>query len=172
MSRSQPHHWHGGAGPHGRPVLVGVVPGQSPRVLLEAADMARSMATGLICVWADASQVYVDVEPDGTLDATRLDPDQDDEGVIGAEEDLERQLEQELADVEVPWLFVFAVGETVRALAAVAAEHDARLIAVGPRQPGLAGWMNQLVGGSVAGHLAHTQHRPVLIVPPAPRVGG
>jgi nucleotide-binding universal stress UspA family protein len=130
------------------------------------------MGVGLICVWVDASHVYVDVEPDGTLDATPLDPDQDDQGAIGAEEDLERRLEKELADVEVPWLFVFTVGETVRALAAVADEHDARLIAVGPRQPGLAGWMNQLVGGSVAGRLAHTQHRPVLIIPPAPRVGG
>jgi nucleotide-binding universal stress UspA family protein len=172
MSRSQPHHWHGGAAPHGRPVVVGVAPGQRSQVVREAGALARSMGVGLICVWSDASHVYVGQEPDGTVDATPLDPDQDDAGVVTAEAELEHRLERDLADVDVPWLFVYTVGEIVRALDTMAVEHDARLIAVGPRQPGFAGWMNQVIGGSIAGRLAHTQHRPVLIVPPAPRSGG
>lgn len=116
MNRSLPHHWHGGAVPPGRPVVVGVVPDQQPVVVQEAGALAQSMGVGLICV--------------------------------------------------------YTVGETARALAAVAAQHDARLVAVGPRRPGLVGWMDEAVGGSVAGRLAHTQHRPVLIVPPALRSGG
>lgn len=171
MNRSLPHHWHGGAVPPGRPVVVGVVPDQQPVVVQEAGALAQSMGVGLICVWADASHVFVGDEPDGAFDATPLDPDQDDDAGT-ADADLERRLERDLADVAVPWLFVYTVGETARALAAVAAQHDARLVAVGPRRPGLVGWMDEAVGGSVAGRLAHTQHRPVLIVPPALRSGG
>ena len=173
MSSSLLHGWHGGAVPPGRPVVVGVVPTQRPLIVQEAGALARAMGVGLICVWADASHIYVGEEPDGTLDATPLDPDQDDDGFpFDAENQMDRRLEHDLADIEVPWLFVYTVGEATRALAAVAAQHDARLIAVGPRRPGLAGWMNEIVGGSVAGRLAHTQRRPVLIIPAASRSGG
>lgn len=118
MNRSQPHHWYGGAVPPARPVVVGVVPDQHPVVVQEAGALAQSMGVGLICVWVDASHVLVGDEPDGTFDATPLDPDQDDDAGT-AEADLERRLERDLV-----------------------------------------------------GCLAHTQHRPVLIVPPALRSGG
>lgn len=170
MSRSRPHHWHGGEAPSGRPVVVGVVPGQPPWVVQQAAELALATGGGLVCAWVDGSRVLVGEEPDGTITTTPLDPDQDDDGRrLAAEKEMNRHLKHDLVVVDVPWLFVYTVGEAARGLTAVADEHDARVIAVGPRRPGIGGWMNQVVGGSVAGRLAHTQHRPVMIIPPAAR---
>jgi len=50
----------------------------------------------------------------------------------------------------------------------VGREEGAAMIVIGSRRPGLGGWMNHLIGGSTAGHLAHTQPLPVTIVPQAP----
>lgn len=170
MSRSAPHHWHGGPPGPGRPVVVGVIPGRGSWVAQESAALAQAMGVALVCVWADPSRVYVADGPDGTIETTPLDPDQDDDGSPTADEAaLEARLADDLAQLDVVWRFVYTVDEPARALDAVAAQYDARLIAVGPRRPGWAGWMSQMVGGSVAGRLAHTQHRPVLVVPPAPR---
>ena len=69
----------------------------------------------------------------------------------------------------MPWRFVYTVGEASQALARVGREADAAMIVVGSRRPGLGGWMNHLIGGSTAGHLAHTQPLPVTIVPQRPR---
>ncbi|OIQ84729.1 universal stress protein family protein [mine drainage metagenome] len=165
MSRSRPHHWHGAEPPADHPVVVGVVPGQNPATVRQAAGLARAMGVGLVCVWVDASRTFVGEDPDGTVMTTPLDPDQDDDGHrLRVEKDMNHQLKEHLAGVDVPWLFVYTVGEEARALSAVAVDHDASVIAVGPRRHGLSGWMNELVGGSVAGRLAHTQHRPVTIL--------
>ena len=173
MNRSTAHDWHGGKVPPGRPIIVGVVPGHRPLVVREAGGLAQLIGVGLICVWADASRLSVGEASDGAFDTTPLDPDQDDDGTMSdAEAEMDRRLGLDLTGIEIPWLFVYTVGETARALTTVAVRHDARLIAVGGRRPGLAGWMNELVGGSVAGRLAHTQRRPVLVIPAAPRPGG
>ena len=56
----------------------------------------------------------------------------------------------------------------ISSLARVARESGATLIVIGSRRPGIGGWMNHLIGGSTAGHLAHTQPLPVTIVPLSP----
>ena len=152
----------------GAPTLVvGVLPHQSPTVVHRAASLAHTMRASLVCVWADPARSFVAEEPDGTLVTTPLDPDhadsQDGDGV--AETALSEQLAADLGGVEVPWRFVYTVGEASRALARVAQEAGAVLIVIGSRRPGIGGWMNHLIGGSTAGRLAHTQPVPVTIVP-------
>ncbi|MCE0487857.1 universal stress protein [Ornithinimicrobium sediminis] len=158
--------------PPGRPVLVGVVPGQSPLVLTEAADLAGSLDVGLVCVWVDGSRIFLGEAPDGTVYTTPLDPDQEDDSRQVAEQEMRAHLEEVLAGTGVPWVFVYTLGEVTHGLTGAAREYDARLIAVGPRSAGLTGWMGELIGGSVAGRLAHTQERPVLVVPPRSRHAG
>jgi nucleotide-binding universal stress UspA family protein len=46
------------------------------------------------------------------------------------------------------------------------------LIVVGTRHPGVRAGAREFFGGSVAVHLAHRQHRPVLVIPLAPTPHG
>lgn len=168
MTRSAPHPWHGEPAPGARSVVVGVMPGHSTHVLRAAAELAAGLSAPLLCVWADAGRTLVEVEPDGTLVTTPLDPDHVDDGAHAtAEQRLATQLEAELAGHPGPWRFLYAVGEVAAVLGRVAVDHHAWTIVVGARRPGFAGWMNQVVGGSLAGHLAHVQHVPVTVVPAA-----
>ena len=164
MSRTRPRPW---SGPEpARPVVVGVQPHQDATVVEQAAALARALGTGLVCVWVDPTQVVVGQEPDGTWDTTPLDPDRDDDlDGSQAEPALFAHVEALLAGSGISWRFVYTTGETARGLHAAAESHDAALIAVGTRRPGFGGWMTEVVGGSVAGRLAHTQDRPVLVIP-------
>ena len=171
MTRSTPHPWHGSPVVGAPTVVVGVIPGQKPVVVQRAAALAGPLGASLLCIWSDPARTYVAEEPDGTLVTTPLDPDHADssEGDGVAERALAAELEQHLDGVDVPWRFVYTVGEASRALARVARESGATLIVIGSRRPGIGGWMNHLIGGSTAGHLAHTQPLPVTIVPQTPQ---
>ncbi len=148
-------------------MVVGVIPGQSAAVVQEAARLARAMSAGLVCVWSDAARTFVARDPDGTLVTTPLDPDHvdDREDEVAAEVELAAEVERVLEGSDVPWRFVYTVGEASRELARLGQESGAAMIVIGSRRPGLGGWMNHLIGGSTAGHLAHTQPLPVTIVP-------
>jgi nucleotide-binding universal stress UspA family protein len=158
--------------PPGRPVLVGVAPGQAAAVVHEAASLAGDLGVGLLCVWVDSGQVFLGEAPDGSVFTTPLDPDQDEDRRDAEAQELRDHLEEVLTGVTVPWTFLATVGEVAHGLAGGARQCDARLLVVGARSGGLGGWMGQLIGGSVAGRLAHTQHRPVVVVPVASRHGG
>ncbi|GEL99257.1 universal stress protein [Cellulomonas terrae] len=170
MTRSAPHPWHGTPVPGTPTVVVGVLPRQSPTVVLGAAALARAMGASLVCVWADPARTLVAEEPDGTLVTTPLDPDHADrlDGDGVAETAMAEQLAAHLEGSGVTWRFVYTVGEASRALARVARETGAAQIVIGSRRPGVGGWMNHLIGGSTAGRLAHTQPFPVTIVPVSP----
>ena len=149
----------------GRPVLVGVEPSQPDRVVEEAAALAKSLGTGLVCVWVDPAHLVAEREPDGSLDLVPVDSDHDEEPDEALDAAVAARLATCLGPTGVPWRFVYSTGEAARGLKAAADEHDARMIVVGTHRPGLAHWMNQVISGSVAGRLAHTQSRPVLLVP-------
>ncbi len=169
MTRSVPRPWSGPC--TGRPVVVGVAPGQPPYVVDAAARLAANLGTGLVCAWVDETHVVVEREPDGALDLLPVDPDADEAAREAPDDELVAWLAGLLEPLGVPWRYVYVTGEAARGLAHVADEHAASFIVVGVRRPGLASWMNQLVGGSVGGHLAHSQARPVVLVP-APRATG
>ncbi len=168
MTRHVPRRWT--APVTGRPVLVGVEPAQESHVVQEAAALARALGTGLVCLWVDGAHVVAEHEPDGTLDLVPTDSDRDEPDDQVPDDALVARLAEHLDPTGVPWLFVYATGEPVHGLREVAEAYDARLIAVGARRHGLGPWVNELIGGSIAGRLAHTQERPVLVVP-APRPG-
>lgn len=166
MARSFPHPWSAPAPAH--PVVVGIEPGQSPRVLEEAAALAGSLGTGLVCVWVDPAHLVAEREADGSVDLVTVDSDHDEADDESPDAAIAARLAERLDPTGVPWRFVYATGEAARGLALVADEHDARMIVVGTHRPGLVHWMTQVVAGSVAGRLAHTQRRPVLLVPAPP----
>lgn len=145
------------------PVVVGVNARQDAVVPREAAALAQRMRTTLVCVWIDTTRLPH--EGDGTDAATvPIDPDvPDTDG--SAEAAVRQRLREAIGDVDVAWSLVRASGEVVNALRAVAETYDAALLVVGTRRPGVAGWVDEAIGGSVAGHLAHSQRRPVVVVP-------
>ncbi|KON73300.1 hypothetical protein M768_10190 [Cellulosimicrobium cellulans F16] len=63
------------------------------------------------------------------------------------------------------WELRYLAGRPDRALTHLARAVDAAVLVVGTRAPGSTAHLRELVEGSVAAHLAHHQHRPVLTVP-------
>ena len=139
------------------PVLVGVPHDHHASVPRRAADLAAALGTELVCVAVDEAAVR---EPSGTV--VPVDPDAGspaDDGV------LEAALTEALADSPVRWRLERTAGDPATELARLAAVHDAVLVVVGARRPGVRGWATHLVGGTVAGHLIHDQPRPVVVLP-------
>lgn len=146
-------------------IVVGVDVDQRPCVVLEAAGVAVRMGAGLVCAWVDSTQVVYGASLDGTRLITPLDPDLGTGSSEVLKEQVHRQVADTLAGVDVPWRLEQTVGDIASGLTEVAQDWDALMIAIGGRRPGFTGWMNEVIGGSIAGHLVHTQHRPVLVIP-------
>ena len=163
-------------------VVVGVVDGQPPAVVEQAAVFARHFGAQLICAGVDATRYVVETRADGTVTTLPLDPDVAEE----REEFFDEQLLQQVAAImgdhaEVPWTARALAGDPADALAELADEVDARMIVVGTREASFWGAMHEFLNGSVAAQLAHHQHRPVVVIPlnpvghdsrPSPRDGG
>ncbi|WP_159621624.1 universal stress protein [Ruania rhizosphaerae] len=163
MSTTHARPWHGE--PASRPVVVGVEPGQDLRVVRHAAATAQVYGTGLVVVWVDPAHVLVPGDAAGVMTMVPVDPDDPGDTPSHAEQELHELVEGELTPSAVAWRFVHSAGEVARGLAQVAAEYEAPMIVVGARKPGFSGWMNEVIGGSVAGHLVHAHEIPVLVVP-------
>lgn len=146
-------------------IVVGVDVEQQANVLPRAAALAAQMSAGLVCAWVDATQVIYGASIDGTRLITPLDPDQ----TAGTNEALAERIfahvAEQLSGTDVPWRVESTVGDIASGLTEIATDFDAELIVVGSRRPGFSGWMNEVIGGSIAGHLVHTQPRPVLVIP-------
>ncbi|MEU2200690.1 universal stress protein [Isoptericola sp. NPDC019482] len=139
------------------PVLVGVPHDRHPSVPRRAADLASALGTELVCVAVDEASVR---EPSGGV--VPLDPDA---GPAADTDDLRDAVAAALADSPVSWRLELTAGDPAAELARLAAAHDAVLIVVGARRPGVRGWATHVVGGTVAGHLIHDQPRPVVVLP-------
>ena len=149
----------------GHPLVVGVVPGQSPIVALTAVSLARATgAPALYFAYVDTSR-YADAEyADGTVRHLSIDPDIDDELWPDREASLVRLVTEWMAGQDLPWQFRYLAGRADRALTHLARAVDAAAFVVGThvgRHHRLADFVN----GSVSMQLSHRQHRPVLVVP-------
>ena len=153
--------------PHARAtstaVIVGVVPGQSPRVLREAARYAALAHAELVVAHVDTTRFVAFEDPDGYVHSSTVD-------VVGAAakaalDEVRRQTAETLAGDEVEWSVRQVIGDPALALIHLADELDALLLVVGTRKRGLGESLREFLTGSVAARLSHRQRRPVLVVP-------
>jgi nucleotide-binding universal stress UspA family protein len=150
----------------GHPVVVGVVPGQPSLVALTAVDWARAAGAPVVFfAFSDTARYTVEEHPDGSVHHAPIDPDAGDDAWRDTAAVLREQLGRALHESAVPWEFRYLAGRPDRALTHLARAVDAALIVVGTRAPGGGARMREFFEGSVAMHLAHHQHRPVLTVP-------
>jgi nucleotide-binding universal stress UspA family protein len=149
------------------PVLMGVVPGQPLAVAHRAAELAYSLDVELMCAYVDVTS-YLAEEPDGRIEALPIDPDGIDDDIESISAAIKDRLQEAFDGTGIRWSFVTLAGEPARALGRVAESTDASVIVVGTRERGLGARLEELLVGSVAVHLTHRQHRPVLVVPLAP----
>lgn len=151
------------------PVVMGVVPGQPLAVAHRAAELAFSLNVELLCAYVDVT-TYLAEEPDGRAEARPVDPDGVDDDIEGISAGIKERLREALDASGVRWSFVTLAGDPARALGRLAESADAAVIVVGTRERGLGARFEELLVGSVAVHLTHRQHRPVLVVPLAPQL--
>jgi nucleotide-binding universal stress UspA family protein len=153
-------------------VVVGVVPGQSDKVVTDAAALAERLGAELVCANVDITRYTIEELPDGSVAAFPVDPDQAE--IMHDEFDpaLTERITHLLEGRTLRWSTRALAGEPAAELARLAEELDAWLIVVGTRGPGFRASAREFFTGSVAVHLAHRQPRPVVVVPLAPVAEG
>lgn len=153
------------------PLLVGVVPGQHPEVLANAASLAARLGAPLACAYVDEASYVVEWDP--ARPAHRLSPnpaaDEADMTALtaGLEESITAAAVTGVAGAApLRWTLKTLTGDAARALGRYAADLDAPLIIVGTSERGFAHRISEALNGSVGAWLSHHQDRPVLVVPP------
>lgn len=144
-------------------VVVGVTPGQNPRVLKEAARYAKLFGAPLVVTHVDVTRFVTYEDPDGYVHSAPIDINVD----AGAEEFevVKSEAAEQLAGTGVEWHARQLVGDPALALKHFTAKHRSRLIVVGTRRRGLGESIREFFTGSVAARLSHRQGLPILIVP-------
>ncbi len=148
--------------PHGA-VIVGAVPGQSPRVIIEAARYARLLSAPLVIAHVDVTRFVTFEDPDGFVHSAPIDLD-----IGGGEVELNEvraAAQSALAECPVPWSVHQLVGDPALAIKHLAERIDAKLLVVGTRKRGFGDSLREFFTGSVAARLSHRQHRPLLVIP-------
>jgi nucleotide-binding universal stress UspA family protein len=156
------------AGTPDRTIIIGVVPKQPDEVLTHAAALAAQLHARLVCATVDVGRYVVEEHPDGSVRSMTFDPDIADIREERFDPALQVHLAGVLDPTGVPWEVRALAGDPARALGHLAETLDAMMIVVGTHEGGLRGSLHELLNGSVAVHLAHRQHRPVLVIPLAP----
>lgn len=161
-----------------RTLVVGVMPGQPDAVATHAAVLAAQLGARLVCATVRAGRYVVEERADGGIRSAPVDPDlaepEPGPGEPGADlvdridPELEEHLHALLDPTGVTWETRALAGDPARALARLAETLDAMMIVVGTHEGGLRGTLHGLFNGSVAAHLAHRQHRPVVVIPLSP----
>lgn len=150
----------------GRPMVMGIVPGQPALVALTAAMWAEAAgASRLYCAYVDESRFVAHEFPDGTVRHLPVDPDGPDDDWQEREAHIVDHLTEVLASSPVEWEFRYLAGRVDRALTHLARAVEASAYVIGTRAPGTGARMRDFFEGSVSVRLSHHQHRPVLIVP-------
>jgi nucleotide-binding universal stress UspA family protein len=150
------------AAAHGA-VIVGVVPGQPPRVLKEAARYAKILGAPLLVVHVDVTRFVTYEDPDGYVHSAPIDIN-----VVAGESDLASVKDAASGVLEsssVSWSVRQLVGDPALAIKHLAEQVDAKLLVVGTRKRGIGESIREFFTGSVAARLTHRQTRPVLVVP-------
>lgn len=150
----------------GHSIVVGVVPGQPKLVALSAASLAAALDVSVYFAYVDPRRVVDRELEDGFVLHSDLDPDlSDDEEWRQRQVDLQDAITRSLSGRSVNWEFRYLAGRADRALTHLARAVDAAVIVVGTRASEGGHRLHHFLEGSVASHLSHHQHLPVLVVP-------
>ncbi|GGA56936.1 hypothetical protein GCM10011490_03530 [Pseudoclavibacter endophyticus] len=149
-------------------IIVGVIPGRTAAVVPSAVEFAERFRASLLFAYVDAASALVSPVPDATFVATPLAPEVIDEIEQTAGEQLTAEIRPLLDGHAVEWSAVGRVGDPARSLIGLADDREALMIIVGTRE-GLRGSIHEFFNGSVAARLSHWQHRPVVVIPLAPK---
>jgi nucleotide-binding universal stress UspA family protein len=152
-------------------ILAAVVPGQPRAVLEQAARLADDLGLPLVCANVDPDRYVVSSYVDGTVVALPYDPDLPETEEKHFDPALEADIRTVLDGRGIPYSVQQLAGDPAWSLGRLAEDMDARYIVVGTREAGLRGSVREFFNGSVAVHLAHRQHRPVIVVPLNPLPG-
>ncbi|POH63486.1 MULTISPECIES: universal stress protein [Cryobacterium] len=139
-------------------VVVGVYPGQADGVVLQAAVFAARFDAELVCAWVD---------PGRHPRADHADAPTPGNGA-GVDPYLTAHLTRILGGHDIEWSTRQLSGDPARALGQLAETLRAVMIVVGTRDGTVRGSLQEFFAGSIAMHLAHRQHRPVVVVPLSP----
>ena len=153
---------------HPRSVVVGVVPGQSDDVVIQAALFASRFDAQLVCAFVETSRYVVEELPDGSVRSLPFDPDLPEMRDEVFEPALAAHIDSLLATRNVRWSTRALAGDPARAIGHLAEAVDAAMIVVGTRSRSPRRGIREFFGGSVAAQLAHRQHRPVVVIPLSP----
>ena len=150
----------------GRPLVVGVVPGQPELVALTAAAWSDALGgVPLYFGYADAARIVDEEYADGTVRHSDLDPDRADDSWVQREGEIRSFLAGVLTGHAGPWEFRYLAGRADRALTHLARAVEASVIIVGAKRISSTERLREFMAGSVALRLARHQHRPVMVVP-------
>ena len=155
-----------------RQSLVGVTYGQPDTVLRQAAHFARVFGASLVCAHVDPGRYVVEERPDGSVVSLPLDPELPELKDTDFDQGLVAQIRTAVADDSIDVSFRELAGDVAYALTRLADILDVELVIVGSRRGGVRAGLKQFLTGSVAAHLAHRQHRPVVVIPVAPVAEG
>lgn len=149
----------------GHPVVVGVHPGQPELVTLTAASWAMALGVELYIGYVDPMRVTVEEFADGSVRHSPIDVDTAGDSWHGRSQQIQQFLTEVLADSGITWHFRYLAGRPDRSLTHLARAVDASALVVGTHSPHASSRWHDFIEGSMAAHLAHHQHRPVLMVP-------
>ncbi|MFC4265864.1 universal stress protein [Arthrobacter cryoconiti] len=155
-----------------RPVLVGIMPTQPLAVARRAAQLAYSLDVELVCAYVDITRYLVEEATDGSVASEPIDSDGVDDDAEGVSATISQRLSSVFSAYGVSWSYRSLAGDPARALGRLAETLDASMIVVGTRERGVGHRLEELLTGSVAVHLAHRQHRPVVVIPLKPQALG
>ncbi|WFR66100.1 universal stress protein [Curtobacterium flaccumfaciens] len=147
------------------PIVVGARLSQHESVIEVASSLAQRLGTNLVCVWVDEAQIPVGHRDDGSEILEYIDPDVAEENPPALDRELRLRISGIAARYDVSLRLEARAGNPDHTLATIAEEENASLIVVGTQDGGVRRAVHDFFNGSVAAHLAHRQHRPVVVVP-------
>lgn len=144
-------------------VVVGLIAGQNPRVVREAAKFAKLLRTTLVVVTVDMGRYLGFDDPTGMMPSGNVELSKS--AAAADNEAVELETALALDGRGVSWTMRALTGDPALAIAKLATSISASLIVVGTRRPGLGESLREFFNGSVAARLAHKQKCAVLVVP-------
>jgi nucleotide-binding universal stress UspA family protein len=147
------------------PIVVGVLPKQPRRVVLEARTLAEALGSPLVFAYVEINSYLVEWELKEDIRGNALPPRVIDEDMTEDARDMLRILDSDMAGTKIEWSLRVLAGDPGKTLARLGNELHARMIVVGTRHKGVGARVSELLNGTTAHHVIAHQQLPVVVVP-------